>query len=151
MLVTLICMVTKITRSRGIFLLAFLGIVVALAAALFTLQSSPSPGESSEDPNQEQGVENVNGTWGSKANRGPYLEFKEDDSLVGHDGCNGFSGRFTLSDDGQTVVIHDLLGTLKACPGVDTWLRNAQSAVIDGDTLVIFDKSSEEIGRLQQD
>lgn len=144
-------MVTKITRSRRVFLVAFLGIVVALAAALFTLQDSPNPSEPSEDPNEEQGVENVTGTWGNKNNGGPYLQFNDDGSLMGNDGCNGFSGRFTLSDDGQTVVMHDLLGTLKACPGVDTWLRNAQSAVIDGDTLVLFDKSSEEIGRLQQD
>lgn len=150
MLVTLIPMVTKITRGRSVVLLAILGIVLAFAAALFTLQNSSNPSEPSENPTQEQGVETVIGIWGSKADR-PYLELKDDGSLVGHDGCNGFSGHFEVSDDGQRIVLRDLLGTLKACPGVDTWLRDARSAVIDDDTLTVYNAADDVIGSLDRE
>lgn len=150
MLVTLNPMVTKITRSRGIFLVAFLGIAVALAAALYTLQGSSNPSDPAEDPNSEQGAENVIGIWGNKDDGGPYLQFDEDGGVMGNDGCNGFSGQYTISDDGRRAVMHDLLGTLKACPGVDTWLREGRSAVIDGDALTIFNDSDEVIGSLEK-
>lgn len=151
MLATLYSMVTKITRPRGVFLVAFIGIALALMVALYTLQSSSNPSGTPEDPNQEQGVENVIGTWGNKDSGGPYLQFNDDGSLMGNDGCNGFSGRYTVSDDGRTIVLNDLLGTLKGCPGVDTWLREARSAVVDGDTLTLFDETEEIIGSLDRD
>ncbi len=150
MLVTLNPMVTKITRSRGIFLVAFLGIAVVLAAALYTLQGSSNPSDPAEDPDSEQGAENVIGIWGNKEDGGPYLQFDEDGGVMGNDGCNGFSGQYTISDDGRRAVMHDLLGTLKGCPGVDTWLREARSAVIDGDALTIFNDSDEVIGTLEK-
>src|SRR5690625_3969463 len=130
MLVTLNLMVTKITRSRGIFLVAFLGIAVALAAALYTLQGSSKPSDQAEDSNSDQGAENVIGIWGDKDDGGPYLQFDEDGGVMGNDGCNGFSGQYTISDDGRRVVMHELLRSLNGCTDGDSWLREARSEFI---------------------
>lgn len=144
-------MVRNITRGRWFLLAAGAVVTASLIVALLFLLRPPTLNDSPQGTNQEQGAQNVIGTWRSKETDRPYLTLKEDHTLVGHDGCNGLSGRFTFSDDGEKIFIHDLFGTLKACPGVDTWLRKARSAIIDGDTLTLFDDADEVIGTLERD
>lgn len=90
------------------------------------------------------------GTWGSEAKHQPRLTLNDDMTVAGHDGCNGFSGSFTLSEDGRTATFGRLLGTLMACPGVDTWLSAAGSATLEDDTLIVFNRAGAEIGRLER-
>src|SRR5699024_10719415 len=65
------------------------------------------------------------------------------------DGCNGIQGEFHV--DGDTAAIDRGPGTLKGCPGVDTWLNGVTVAVLDGDTLSIQDDEGEELGTLTRD
>ncbi|HJA39525.1 MAG TPA: META domain-containing protein [Candidatus Brevibacterium intestinigallinarum] len=67
-------------------------------------------------------------------------------SLNGSDGCNGVGGAY--EPDGQTATLTRGPSTLKACIGVDTWLRGAASVRLDGDRLHVFDHNGEEIGVL---
>lgn len=85
--------------------------------------------------------------WVSSENSDVYLEFSEDDSVSGNDGCNGFSGTYAV--DGDKVEFIRILGTKRGCIGVDTWLSGLRSAQVDGDALVIFDGDGQEIGRLE--
>lgn len=93
--------------------------------------------------------EQVLGTWVSDENGNPFLRFKEDGRLSGSDGCNGLGGEYTVED--EVVTIDRGASTLKACPGVDDWLRGVTSVTIDGDTMTVMDKSDEKIGELQRD
>lgn len=67
-------------------------------------------------------------------------------TLSGSDGCNGVGGWYT--PDGETATIRRGLSTLKACPGVDTWLSKAASVRADGATLHVYSGAGEEIGVL---
>lgn len=86
------------------------------------------------------------GTWGSTQEHHPHLIFTDDHLVSGNDGCNELSGEWSL--DGEVVVIGTLASTLMYCLNVDTWLRNAASAQVDGSTLHVFDASGSEIGSL---
>ena len=66
--------------------------------------------------------------------------------LGGSDGCNGVGGAY--EPDGLTATLTRGPSTLKACIGVDTWLRGASSVRVDGDRLHVFDRNGEEIGIL---
>jgi len=76
----------------------------------------------------------------------PFLKFADDGTYSGSDGCNGLRGTYEVGDD--ELVLNPGLSTLRACPGIDTWVRNATSVKLDSDTLVVFDKSGSEIGTL---
>ena len=76
----------------------------------------------------------------------PFLEFVDDENYRGSDGCNNLTGTYRI--DGDAITLRPGLSTLRACPGVDTWVRGAKSVSLDGNTLVVFDKSGSEIGTL---
>ena len=84
------------------------------------------------------------GTWGDPDVA--YLELGPDGALSGSDGCNGVGGSYR--PDGDTATIRRGPSTLRACPGVDTWLRGAAKVRVDGDTLHVFNSKDEEIGTL---
>ena len=86
------------------------------------------------------------GTWG--ADDGPHLTLEDGGQLTGHDGCNGLSG--TWEPDGTEVNFVDVVTTLMACEGVDTWLNGLSSATVDGDTLHVFNDDDAEIGSLDR-
>ncbi|MCI2956884.1 META domain-containing protein [Agromyces atrinae] len=86
------------------------------------------------------------GTWGEDAKGSPHLEFLEDGTLSGSDGCNGIGGTYTDSDG--TITVELGFSTLMACPGVDTWLRDISTASVDGDALAVFDTDGSRIGTL---
>ena len=86
------------------------------------------------------------GTWGTPERGSAYLRIADDGTLTGNDGCNTMSGRWHEGDG--AAVFDDVMSTLMACPGVDTWLTQGRSAVAQGDTLHVRDASGVEIGTL---
>jgi len=78
------------------------------------------------------------GRWEADGDEEVYLTFLEDGAFAGDDGCNAVGGRWVMSDD--TVVFRDVGQTLVACPGTTDPLGAMRSAVVDGDTLQLFDR-----------
>lgn len=103
----------------------------------------PSPSAEPAEPPVD-----VVGTWASDEEGEPFLEFGEDESVTGSDGCNDIST--TYSVEGTTVTLEPFVSTLKACSGVDPWLSDVSSAEIDGETLVVMDAEGQEIGTLSR-
>ena len=66
--------------------------------------------------------------------------------MTGSDGCNGIGSTYTVVDG--TVEIAPFFSTLKACQGVDDWLRGVSQVQVDGDTLIVLDKNGTKIGEL---
>ncbi|WP_324012338.1 META domain-containing protein [Microbacterium sp. JZ37] len=99
-----------------------------------------------------EGVEDVNsvvGTWQSSEENEPYLTFSEDGKFQGNDGCNGIGGRY--EQDGDTVTVTFAASTLRACPGVDTWLSKVKTITVGETTLEVFDKTGEPLGSLARE
>ncbi len=71
-----------------------------------------------------------------------------DGEVRGSDGCNGILGSYSV--DGDRLSFSLGIGTLKACLGVDTWLRRIRSAEISGDTMTVYDRAGERIGTLSR-
>ncbi|MEV0984195.1 MULTISPECIES: META domain-containing protein [Brevibacterium] len=94
-------------------------------------------------------VESVVGRWSSDEKGEPHLNFTEDGKVGGSDGCNGIGT--TYEQDGSTVTLTRFATTLKACMGVDTWLREARHLEIDGETMTVMNGDHEEIGTLTRD
>lgn len=91
----------------------------------------------------------VVGSWGDAAQRDePSLEFSNDGKVTGTDGCNRLMGSFSEHDG--TVQFKQLASTMMYCEGVDTWLSNAATAKLSGDTLTISDDSGANIGQLKR-
>lgn len=88
----------------------------------------------------------IEGLWISDENGRPRLEFHADGTVAGTDGCNGIHTTFTL--DGATATLAPALSTLKACTGVDTWLRAVHTVSLEGDELAVYDRAGAKIGRL---
>lgn len=109
--------------------------VLAVAGiALFALTScSASSGEAT-------------GTWGEEADGQPHLVLEADGTLSGTDGCNRLSGGW--EQDGEVISFGEVATTMMACPDIDTWLMDLDTARIDGDTLLVSDASGTEIGSL---
>lgn len=80
---------------------------------------------------------------------GPEYLTLVDGELRGSDGCNGVAGTYTR--DGETLTFHRGMSTLKACVGVDTWLRGAARATIRGEVMTVLDREGNEIGILTRD
>ena len=116
---------------------------ISLAAAALAVTALSLVGCTAAAPGQ------VLGTWGTANTTGePWLVFEEDGSFNGSDGCNGVFGSYTVS--GDTVSLDDMGSTLMFCEGVDTWLSEAASARVDGDTLIVRDQAETEIGTLER-
>lgn len=107
----------------------------------------------------EQTSSILQGRWEAEVPTTAFLEFRGpapvggllggkpgEGVLSGSDGCNGVGGWY--APDGETATIRRGLSTLKACPGVDTWLSKAASVRADGATLHVFDGAGAEIGVL---
>ena len=88
----------------------------------------------------------VGAIFASTAKGEPFLTFADDGTYSGSDGCNGLRGTYEVGDD--ELVLKPGLSTLRACPDVDTWVRDATTVKVDSDTLIVFDKGGSEIGTL---
>lgn len=108
---------------------------------------------------EDQTSSPLQGRWKAENPANAFLEFRGaaavggllggkpgEGTLAGSDGCNGVGGWYT--PDGETATIRRGLNTLKACPGVDTWLSKAASVRADGTALHVYNGAGEEIGVL---
>lgn len=114
--------------------------------------SSPSPAESSEtasSPSEDASKLDPVGKWSSPEKGDPFLEFAEDGSLEGSDGCNAIVT--TWKAEGDEITIDSFMSTQKACAGVDTWLSKASTATIEGNVMKIKDSNGKVIGGLEKD
>lgn len=91
----------------------------------------------------------VVGSWGDSAQTDqPSLNFSDDGKVTGTDGCNRLMGGYT--EDGGVITFEQLASTMMFCEGVDTWLSQAVTAKLSGDTLTINNEAGAEIGTLKR-
>ena len=77
------------------------------------------------------------GRWTAETNERAYLEFSENGSLRGSDGANNLVTSWSIEPEG--FMIKSSLMTLKAAPGMVTWVPKARRVEPDGDRLQLFD------------
>ncbi|MFA5607941.1 MAG: META domain-containing protein [Leucobacter sp.] len=148
---------TRPLRGAG-FSLAGAAIIAAFGLALAgctTAGSSdnPSPTETQETPDMtEPGTaltpEQLLGAWAADEPGDPRLDFADDGTVSGTDGCNGISTTYII--DGERALLEPFASTLKACIDVDDWLRGIDTVIVDGDTMHVYDRGGEELGSLQR-
>lgn len=122
--------------------------VFALMITSCASSTDPGPAPTSTSPagsSADVATELVGG-WGEDAAGKPYLEFTETGDVRGSDGCNGIVSTYTV--EGDSIEIATFMSTLRACQGVDDWLRGVRAVEIDGDTLVVMDAAGERLGEL---
>lgn len=126
----------------GRALLAFLSLGT-LALLLGACSGGDEP-----DATPEEGV------WGDPdTDRAPSLEFVPADGepgegdYFGTDGCNRLGGSYRPAEDGA-IDLGLMRSTLMYCEGVDTWLSQARTAVIEQGAMVFRDETGEVIGSL---
>ncbi|MYM20387.1 META domain-containing protein [Brevibacterium sp. 5221] len=119
--------------------------LIAAAALLSGCGENGATVESSQQPTTEA-PRSILGTWGSDEKGHPHLTFNADGSVEGTDGCNGIHTTFTKTDGGAELKPY--MTTLRACVGVNSWLRNPRRAVLDGDELILFNAKAEKLGAL---
>lgn len=140
---------------RNVKGLVAVGVGMACLAMTLTACTGARSGTDGSDGNQANGdgssavSDQILGAWSSDEKGTPRLEFDADGAVVGSDGCNGISTTYTV--EGDRVVLEQFVSTLKACQGVDDWLRGVRSVTVDGDTLAVHNESGDEIGQLQRD
>ncbi|MGK0714635.1 META domain-containing protein [Leucobacter sp. W1153] len=121
--------------NHSVRLIAATAAVISLTAALVGCTSG--------------GSADVVGTWGdSEAQGQPSIQFAEDGTFGGTDGCNRLFGEYTVN--GDVVEFGNMGSTMMFCEGVDTWLSEAATARVDGDLLVVSDASDSKIGTLER-
>lgn len=91
----------------------------------------------------------VVGTWTSDEKGKPTLTFDDSGEVSGTDGCNGITSTYKV--DGDRVLIESFASTLKACLGVDDWLRGVREVQLSDDELQVFNSEGTEIGTLQRE
>lgn len=88
------------------------------------------------------------GSWGTDAQGETSLEFADDGSYSGSDGCNRVMGSWEAAGNGFSIG--PMASTMMACQGVDVWLLDPASVEVNGDTLVVLDSSGNELGTLDR-
>lgn len=76
------------------------------------------------------------------------LTLSPDGQAGGYDSCNWFSGTWEQTDRSTITFPDHWVSTGKACGFYDNWLLQADSAEIEGGTLVIFDTGGNHLGTL---
>ncbi len=88
------------------------------------------------------------GRWTAETNDRAFLEFAEDGSLRGSDGANNLVTTWSAEPEG--LIIKPSLMTLKAAPGMLTWVPKARRVELDGDRLRLFDAADNHLGDLHR-
>ncbi|PVW03506.1 hypothetical protein DEA06_13400 [Microbacterium sp. Gd 4-13] len=104
-------------------------------------------GEITPSPNGPPIPPTPEGLWGVQRAGTPHLVISTDGTLSGSDGCNAFSGTWTLNSDG-VAIFRDVVVSTEVCDGVDTWLSYGRSAYVVGSDLWIGDAEVGIIGFL---
>lgn len=113
--------------------------LASVSVALVSLGLSACSGGANDSPV---------GTWGADAPGETSLEFMDDGSYAGSDGCNRVMGSWEA--DGDVFSIAPMATTLMACEGVDVWLLDPAAVSVDGDTLTVLDAGGAELGSLKR-
>lgn len=116
----------------------------ALACIGFALSLAACSGGGSGTLSQADVV----GVWGQADSGEPSLEFADDGSFSGTDGCNRLMGSYELA--GMTIELGDVAMTRMACPDVEVWLVDPATATIAGNSLEISDGAGTIIGTLDR-
>ena len=88
------------------------------------------------------------GRWIAETNERAFLEFSEDGSLRGSDGANSLVTSWSAEPEG--LMIKSSMMTLKAAPGMITWVPKARRVEPDGDRLQLFDAADNHLGNLHR-
>ncbi|WP_223626677.1 META domain-containing protein [Microbacterium sp. EST19A] len=88
------------------------------------------------------------GRWEADDDDTLYLELASDGTVVGNDGCNDLTGRWTQDADGE-IDLDTTVTTTDVCPDVDTWLGRGRSADIIEDYMYVNGKAGSAIGGLE--
>lgn len=88
------------------------------------------------------------GRWEASDDEALHLDLSSDGTVVGNDGCNDLSGRWTQDGEGE-IDLDMAVGTTNICPDVDTWLSRGRSAVIIEDYLYVNGQAGSAIGGLE--
>ena len=136
----------------------FLGGLASAALALGLAACTPIPGTGGEQTGGATGEaekpptleEQVSGAWGALADEPdlPRLEFREGGTLTGTDGCNGISGTYAV--EAEAIVVEQAPTTMRACEGVDDWLRNGTEVRVGDGMLHVLNDVGTEIGQLER-
>lgn len=109
--------------------------------------SAPTSTASPSDEPADLAAEII-GAWTTDATGDPHLDFTADGAVTGTDGCNGISTTYTVAED--RVELAPFASTMKACQGVDDWLRGVRAVEIDGEALIVLNAAGEQIGELSR-
>lgn len=141
---------TSMSRNlaRTLVGVAMLGILAltATACASETDGGAPTSTPSGDAVPGDAASTELLGLWGDDSTGMPHLEFTADGQVHGSDGCNGIVTTYTV--EGDRIELATFVSTLKACMGVDDWLRGVRAAQVDGDVLVVMDAAGERLGEL---
>lgn len=88
------------------------------------------------------------GRWESPEPGRPWLSFAGDDTVTGSDGCNDIQSTYMAVATG--AIVEPFVSTLKACIGVDPWLRGMSTVALRGGRLVVCDAAGVKLGELQR-
>lgn len=139
-------------RLRLLLSAVALTVTLPLAACANGTEPSEPTSSSATDTSSPSETESAAldpvGRWTSPEAGDPFLEFNDDGSLSGSDGCNAIKSSWTL--DGDTITIEPFTSTQKACAGVDSWLSKAATATIEGDVMTVKDGQGSVIGGLEK-
>lgn len=90
----------------------------------------------------------IDGEWTAEGGRRPHLTLHPSGQMTGHDGCNGFGGRWTVTEPG-VIEFPEMVSSAKLCFDVpDQWLGAMHSATLEGDALVCRDPDGALLGTL---
>lgn len=144
--------VLALKLSAGFAVAVFALTGCATNASVGSSASEEAAGDSSP---QDEGEavpldrEELLGSWSSEEKGKPSLDFQAGGLVTGTDGCNGIRTQYTVTE--ESAVLDRFVSTLKACVGVDDWLRGVREVEVEGDVLIVKDAEGEEIGQLQRD
>ncbi|WP_209325220.1 META domain-containing protein [Brevibacterium renqingii] len=111
--------------------------------------SAPSESTGAASPSKDASTIDPVGKWTSPEKGDPFLEFSDDGSLKGSDGCNAIATTWKV--EGDEIIIESFMTTQKACAGVDPWLSKASTATIEGNVMKVEDSNGKVIGGLEKE
>ncbi|MFB2597941.1 META domain-containing protein [Herbiconiux sp. P17] len=128
-------------KTRGLAAIGLAAVLALSACASGASTPSSTGGATEADPATEA---DLVGAWVTGESYGgpdvPFLDFADDGTWTGSDGCNGAQGEWAVAADGSLTVSAGP-STLIACDGVSLpgMLANAALAYVDGGSLVLAD------------
>lgn len=122
-------------------------IAVAAIALLATAGCATNSQPNDDAPGDDVAAQDYVGTsWKAESSDKAHLEFAEDGTYTGSDGCNNLQGEYTAT--GDEITLSPGASTLIGCDDPGSWLFGASTVTVEGATLTVFDADGEQIGTL---